>query len=162
MLGDFSGGENFQGPGHGRVDGLCAAEAQLLWAIRRLALMRPIGAARCHAVHIALQQDFGDAGLGIEHLLRCWLVGLSRLATRRLAFGAPACPLLLPDEAALLRVLRAANHDDVARTALVALAGAPAAADLLPLFVAVRALIPMRLPQIRDCVRADRIRSKIR
>ena len=146
MFGNFSDGDNGSwafGPGRPpHVDGLCTGDARLLWALRRLALMKPIGAARNHAVHIALQQDFGDAGLGLEHLLRCWLVGLSRLATRRLAFGEPACPLLLPDEARLLRVLHQSRCDaSVAAAALSALAGADAAAKLLPLFGAVDSLM---------------------
>lgn len=90
-----------------RIETLPSVDARLIWALRRLALMQPVGAARCHAVHIALQQDFGDCGLGIEHLLRCLLVGLSRRADRQLVFGEPACPLLLPDEAALLGVISA-------------------------------------------------------
>lgn len=118
-----------------RVDALGAVDARLLWALRRLALMQPIGAARCHAVHIALQQDFGEMGLGIEHLLRCWLVGLSRRTDRPLRFGEPACPLLLPDEAALLAILHSA--DDAAQARLVALSGANAA-PLMPLVRSLR------------------------
>ncbi|MBC7521008.1 MAG: hypothetical protein H7268_07950 [Sandarakinorhabdus sp.] len=116
---------------------LGAVEARLLWAIRRLALMQPIGAARCHSVHIALQQDFGDAGMGIEHLLRCILVGLSRVANRQLVVGTPGCGLLLPDEAALLAVI----EGNAGRTALVAVAGCAEAAGLVPLFDAVAALV---------------------
>ena len=117
------------------VAALGVVDARLLWSLRHLALMAPIGTARCQTVHIALQRDFGDSGLGIEHLLRCWLVGLARLADRRLAIGTPACPLLTRDESALLAILR---HGDEA--ALVALAG-PRAANLLPLFIAMRTLI---------------------
>ena len=136
MFGEYAGGEPGWWPeGHGSVDALGAAEARLLWSLRRLALMQPLGRARCHAVHIALQQEFGDAGLGIEHLLRCWLVGLSRLAVRRLAIGTPACPLLTADEAGLLRVLR---DGDAER--LVRLTGSAAAAAMVPLFVAVAGL----------------------
>lgn len=139
MFGHFDeSGTGYPGQGrHHRADGLAPVEARLLWAIRRLALMQPIGAARCHAVHIALQQDFGDAGLGIEHLLRCWLVGLSRRADRPLRFGEPACPLLLPDEAALLAILR--SNDDTAKVRLMALSG-PRTAPLLPLIRALRSL----------------------
>lgn len=117
-------------PAPRRTDSLDATDRRLLWALRRLALMQPIGAARCHAVHIALQQDFGDHGLGIEHLLRCLLVGLSRRADRQLAFGEPACPLLLPDEAALLAML---HSDSVCRDAALAALAGPQAAALLPL-----------------------------
>lgn len=112
-------------------------EARLLWALRRLALMMPLGWARCRMVHVALQQDFGAAGLGIEHLLRCLLVGLARLATRRLALGTPGCAVVTGDEAALLAILVRPEGSDAA---LVALAG-PAAMHLLPLFEALRQLV---------------------
>lgn len=147
MFGAFGSGGGASGgnwlDGQGSVDGLCAAEARVLWSLRRLALMAPVGRARCHAVHIALQQDFGDAGMGIEHLLRCWLVGLSRLSLRRLAFGAPAYPFLTDDETVLLRVLRSPDDGGVA---LLRLTGAEAAAGLLPLFVAVAGLAGLSAP----------------
>jgi hypothetical protein len=134
LFGDVAGGE----PAPQRlVDELAPVEARLLWAVRRLALMQPIGAARCHAVHIALQQEFGDAGMGVEHLLRCILVGLSRLAARRLAIGAPGCGLVTGDEAMLLALL----GGRAGRGALVAMAGANEAAGLLPLFAGVAALV---------------------
>ena len=122
-----------------RVAELDGVKARLLWSLRRLALMAPLGTARCQAVHIALQRDFGDAGLGIEHLLRCWLVGLARTSDRRLAIGTPACPLVTSDEAALLAL---ACHADLpwARPLLVAIAGTRAA-GLLPLFAAVQVLV---------------------
>jgi hypothetical protein len=135
MYGRFDdGGSGWPGPPRAAND----SDARLLWALRRLALMQPIGAARCPAVHIALQQDFGDAGLGIEHLLRCWLVGLDRLADRPLRFGTPVCAAPLPDEALLLRILAAPEPQ--AAALLVRLAG-PRAATLLPLAVAVRNLV---------------------
>jgi hypothetical protein len=119
------------------VDELTTVEARLLWAVRRLALMQPIGAARSHAVHIALQQEFGNAGMGVEHLLRCILVGLSRLAVRRLAIGAPGCGLVTGDEAVLLALL----GDRAGRDALAAMTGAHEAARLLPLFAGVAVLV---------------------
>lgn len=122
---------------HGSVDALDPIEARLLWAVRRLALMQPIGAARCHAVHIALQQDFGEAGLGIEHLLRCILVGLSRTATRRLVIGKPGCAIVMTDEASLLALMRGR----AGRAGLSALAGTDMAARLMPLFRGVAALL---------------------
>jgi len=138
MFGDFGEGS---WPGRralASVAGLPATEQRLLSALRRLALMQPLGAARCQAVHIALQREFGDAGLGLDHLLRCWLVGLSRLAARRLVIGTPACPLLMEDEAVLLGVLRAPDRHGAA--ALMRLTGNPDAAALLPLFAAVATL----------------------
>ncbi len=142
-LAAFGDGERWSSNG-ARVGALPPIQQRLLWAIRRLALMQPLGAARCHAVYIALQQDFGDVGLGIEHLLRCWLVGLSRLATRRLVIGAPACPLLTDDEALLLRALALPEAEAAAE--LVAMTGAARAAGLTPLFAAVQALTEISLP----------------
>ena len=89
-------------PSRWRLAALPAGEAMLIWGLRRLALLRPIGSARCHALHIALHRACGDEGLGIEHLLRCLLVGLARRTDRPLGFGQPACPLLTRDEILLL------------------------------------------------------------
>lgn len=141
MFGEFgAGGGGGAGEGwHGSVADLEMAEARILWALRRLAVLQPLGVARCHAVHAALQREFGDAGLGIEHLLRCWLVGLARVSRRTLVIGEPACPLLLADEAVLLGVLRRAA-EPAAERALVAMTGAAEAAQLAALFVAVRVL----------------------
>ena len=103
--------------------------ALLLWSMRRLVIAWP----RCHTVHAALHRRYGDAALGIEHLLRCWLLGVSRHARRQLAIGDPHCALVLADEAALLMVLsRSATGDDAAPT-LVALTGDPCAGCLVPL-----------------------------
>jgi hypothetical protein len=134
MFGDMVAGEPAR---QQLVDELTPMAARLLLAERRLALMQPIGAARCHAVHIALQQEFGDAGMGVEHLLRCILVGLARCARRRLAIGAPACALVTADEAALLALLGGGSGEET----LAGLAGSTSAARLLPLFAAVAALI---------------------
>lgn len=135
MYGRFDdGGSNWPGPQRPASD----TDARLLWAIRRLALLQPIGAARCPMVHIALQRDFGDAGMGIEHLLRCLLVGLARVADRPLRFGTPVCATPLPDEALLLRILAAPEPQ--AAVLLGRLAG-PRAAPLLPLVAAVRELV---------------------
>ena len=82
-----------------------ADELLLLWSLRRMAVAWP----RCHAVHIALQQAYGDNGLGVEHLIRCWLERLTLRATRRLVIGEPGCALVLRDEATLLLALRTAG-----------------------------------------------------
>ena len=145
MFGEFGGGGGgeFPGawPGGIALAGLSATQARLLWALRRMALMQPLGRARCHAVHIALQQDFGDAGQGIEHLLRCWLVALSRHAARRVVIGEPACPMLMPDEARLLLALRLAVRDpEAAAMALVPLAGGAGGLAIVPLLAAVAGL----------------------
>lgn len=117
-----------------RLAALPAGEAMLIWGIRRLALLRPIGSSRCHALHIALHRACGDEGLGIEHLLRCLLVGLARRTDRPLGFGQPACPLLTPDEILLLAAYTCDPGLGLAR-----LAG-PQAATLAPLL---RSLKPM-------------------
>ncbi|WP_426169301.1 hypothetical protein [Sandarakinorhabdus sp. DWP1-3-1] len=126
----------------GGVEALPPDEQRLLWALRRLALMQPLGGARCHAVHVALQQDYGDAGQGLEHLLRCLLFGLSRFAPRRLAIGAPACPILTEDEAQLLLALRLAGGDETAAiAALVPLAGVAGAGRLVSFLATVGELV---------------------
>lgn len=107
-------------------------EALLLWSLRRMVIAWP----RCHAVHAALHRRFGDAALGVEHLLRCWLTGIARHAVRPLQLGDPACALILPDEVALLCALRARDDDP----ALTGLCG-PAAAGLRPLTAALAAFI---------------------
>ena len=118
-----------------RLSALPAGEAMLVWGLRRLALLRPIGQARCHALHIALQQSAGGDGLGIEHLLRCLLVGLARCTDRPIGLAQPSCPLLTPDEVLLLTALRAGSGAGLAR-----LAG-PRAAALAPLLAALRPML---------------------
>ncbi len=138
-LGSFGDDHGFwPGPGRSGVGDLPPVEQRLLWALRRMALLQPLGRARCHAVHIALQREFGDAGLGIEHLLRCWLVGMARLATRQLVLGTPACLMLTPDETLMLGVVRRPDRD--AGDVLARLAGTDAAAQLLPLARAISSL----------------------
>lgn len=109
--------------------------ARLLWCMRRLALMAPLGSARCQWVHVVLQRDYGDAGLGIEHLLRCLLVGIARCTTRPLAIGIPGCAIVTPDEDSMLALVAVPS-----RTALATLVG-PAAGRLLPLCEALHDLI---------------------
>ena len=138
MYSEFQGGEGPWAGRDGMVADLSDTQQRILSAVRRLALIQPIGAARCQAVHIALQRDFGEVGMGIEHLLRCWLVGLSRQAARRVVLGEPACPIVLPDEVQLLRVMDLAEARPVqARDALASIAGTPCASALLPLFAGV-------------------------
>ena len=121
-------------------DGLSADEALLLWSVRRLAIAWP----RCHAVHVALQQRYGQDGLGVEHLVRCWLRALADRATRQLTIGQPACPMILPDEAAMLIAVRHAG-DGSNRTglALASLCGG-VESDLEGLVTALRALVEAR------------------
>lgn len=131
---DDWGSEPDPRPGPLRLAALPPGEALLIWGLRRLALLRPLGSARCHALHITLHRACGDEGLGVEHLLRCLLVGLARRTDRALGFGQPACPLLTCDEALLLAALRSEPDAGLAH-----LAG-PRAAALAPLL---RALKPM-------------------
>ncbi len=108
-------------------DALDANESLLLWSIRHMAVAWP----RCHSVHIALQQAYGCDGMGVEHLLRCWLTALSQRSVRRLTIGEPACSMLLPDEATLLMILRrAGNGSGEASAALATLTGAAATHEL--------------------------------
>ena len=122
------------------VAGLDDDDARLLWALRRLALMAPLGWARCRTVHIVLSRDFGEAGMGIEHLLRCLLVGLARLSDRPVVLGTPTCAVVTGDEEALLSVLA---RPDRAAVTLMALAG-PAASQLQPLCEAIQTIIDGR------------------
>ncbi len=110
-------------------------EALVLWSWRRLVVAWP----RCHAVHAALHRRYGDAALGVEHLLRCWLDGVSRHAHRRVAIGEPTCALVLADEMMLLTVVRSATPQATAAASLAALTGNAAAAGLLPLAAALTA-----------------------
>lgn len=104
-------------------------EGLILWSMRRLVVAWP----RCHAVQAALHARYGDDALGVEHLLRCWLTGVSRHARRQLVIGDPLCGLLLADEGALLFILRRSTPDAARAAAIEALTGAPAATCLAPL-----------------------------
>ena len=109
-------------------------EALLLWSIRHMAMAWP----RCYVVHVALQQAYGCDGLGVEHMIRCWLVGLSRRSGRRLTFAPPASAMPTADEQAMLASLRHAGDG----TGRCAAALAPdAAGDLEPLLAALAALL---------------------
>jgi hypothetical protein len=108
---------------------LAGDEGLILWSLRRMVVAWP----RCHTVHVALQMRYGDDGLAIEHLLRCWLDGVSRHARRRLVIGDPNCTLLLADEGALLFALRPGTPTTAAGQALIALTGNPCADCLVPL-----------------------------
>lgn len=116
---------------------LPADEALILWSMRRMIVAWP----RCRAVEIALHRRWGDDGLGVEHLLRCWLSALAGHAAHPLTVGDPACALLLPDEGAMLFVLRYADKPERARPALAALCGSEGAAVLLPLAAALGGFI---------------------
>lgn len=133
------GGFGFPG-GSGSDGGDTATEQELLWCLRRLALARPLGAGRDAHVHIALQRRFGDQGLGVEHLLRCLVVGLAQRAVRAISLHRPCCVLRSDDEWRLLLALR-----DAGRPARVAALLAPMAGqrggELGPVLAGLRALV---------------------
>jgi hypothetical protein len=104
------------------VQNLPGDSRTLLAAVRHMIIAWP----RSPAAHAMLIDRYGAGAGGIEHLLRCLLVGIGRTTRRRPAFGSPCCALLLPDEAELLDAigLDGAEPDP---SALVRLAGNPAA-----------------------------------
>jgi hypothetical protein len=80
------------------VQNLPGDSRTLLAAVRHMIIAWP----RSPAAHAMLIDRYGGGGGGIEHLLRCLLVGIGRTTRRRPAFGSPCCALVLPDEAELL------------------------------------------------------------
>ena len=104
-------------------------EGLILWSMRRMVVAWP----RCHAVHAALHARYGDDGLGIEHLLRCWLTGVSRHARRQLVIGDPLCGLLMADEGAMLFILRSSTPAPARTVTIEALTGNPCSPCLMPL-----------------------------
>lgn len=128
---------------HRRDDpaGLPQVQRDLIWCLRRLALLRPLGSARDAHVHALLQQRFGEQGLGLEHLLRCLIFGLARRAVRPLRLHLPCHGALVEDEQRLLVAL-----GDAGRPARVAAALAPMVGsrggELAPLLAGIAALLP--------------------
>ena len=130
MLIDHDGFNRRERPRDGTsLSDLPCDEGMLLWSMRRMVVAWP----RCHTVQAALHARYGETALGIEHLLRCWLTGLSRHARRQLVIGDPNCTLLLPDEGALLFILRPTTPAEAAAEAIETLTGNPCAACLMPL-----------------------------
>ncbi len=121
--------------------GLTPVQRELLWCLRRLAMMRPLGQARDAQVHAFLQQGFGEAGLGLEHHLRCLIIGLARRAQRPIRLYMPCHEALAADEQRLLLALA-----DSGRPARVAAVLAPMAGsrggELAPLLAGIAALLP--------------------
>jgi hypothetical protein len=113
-------------------DHLSEAERDLLWCLRRQAMVRPLGSARDPAVHALCQRRFGDCGLEAEHLLRCLLVGLARRAIRPLTLRVPCFPALADDEWRLLMAIRAAAVPARVAALLAPMAGSRGA-ELVPL-----------------------------
>lgn len=121
--------------------GLTKLQRDLIWCLRRLALLQPVGCARDAHVHAFLQQRFGEAGLGLEHFLRCLIVGLAQRAVRPIRLHLPCHGPLAPDERRLLLAL--AEHRYPARLAavLAPLAGLRGT-ELSPLLAGIAALLP--------------------
>lgn len=137
---DWPAGGPYSGPGSGG-DPLSDAERDLLWCLRRTAMQRPLGSARDAQVHLLLQRRFGDQGLGIEHLLRCLLVGLARRAVRPLTLRTPCIPALTADEWRLLLALRAADAPARQAALLAPMAGSRGR-ELVPIISGLAALLP--------------------
>lgn len=119
---------------------LPADQRDLLWCLRRQAMLRPLGTARDAQVHIVLQRRFGDNGLGLEHLLRCLLVGLARRAVRPVRLHLPCRAAIAEDERRLLMAL--ASVDRPARVAaLLAPIAGTRGGELTPLIAGMAALL---------------------
>lgn len=121
--------------------GLTCVQRELLWCLRRLAMVRPLGSARDAHVHALLQQRFGEAGLGLEHLLRCLMVGLAQRAVRPVRLHMPCHGAVAEDEQRLLLAMA-----DAPRAARVAAVLAPLAGsrggELAPLLAGIAGLLP--------------------
>jgi hypothetical protein len=138
--GSFGGGPAGQ-PRRGDPAGLSATQREILWCLRRLALQRPLGSTRDAHVHALLQQRFGEAGLGLEHLLRCLIVGLARRATRPLLLHRPCCGAVTDDEQRLLLALAEAARPARVAAVLAPLAGSRGG-ELVPLLAGIAGLLP--------------------
>lgn len=121
--------------------GLTGAQRELLWCLRRLAMLRPLGTARDAHVHALLQQRFGEQGLGLEHHLRCLIVGLARRAQRPIRLHLPCHGALAPDEQRLLLALREAGRPPRVAAVLAPIAGSRGG-ELAPLLAGIAALLP--------------------
>jgi hypothetical protein len=88
-----------------------------------------------------LQQRFGEAGLGLEHLLRCLIVGLARRVTRPLLLHRPCCGAVTEDEQRLLLALAEAARPARVAAVLAPLAGSRGG-ELVPLLAGIAGLLP--------------------
>lgn len=121
--------------------GLTPVQRDLLWCLRRLASLRPLGQARDAHVHLLLQRRFGGGGMGLEHLLRCLVVGLARRATRAVLLHRPCHAALTEDEQRLLRALADAQHPARVAAVLGPMAGSRGG-ELAPILAGIAALLP--------------------
>jgi hypothetical protein len=137
---DWPAGEPWRQPRREPPE-LTEAQRDLLWCLRRLAMQRPLGCGRDPQVHALLQRRFGEAGLGLEHLLRCLIVGLARRAVRPLILHVPCRAAITDDERRLFWALRSAERPARAAALLAPLTGTRSE-ELLPLLAGIAALLP--------------------
>jgi hypothetical protein len=140
---DASGPEGGQSGPPRRDDpaGLSATQRELLWCLRRLAMVRPLGRARDAHVHALLQRRFGEQGLGLEHLLRCLIVGLARRAVRPVRLHLPCHGAVADDEQRLLLALADAPRPKRVAAVLAPMAGSRGG-ELASLLAGIAALLP--------------------
>jgi hypothetical protein len=132
------------GPGSGPrqpPDPLPPHLRDLLWCLRRTAMLRPLGQGRDAQVHLLLQRGFGDGGLGLEHLLRCLVVGLARRATRPIHLHQPCRPQISDDEWRLLTALAQARQPPRVAAVLAPLLGSRGG-ELAPVLAGIAGLLP--------------------
>ena len=121
--------------------GLTPVQREMLWCLRRLAMLRPLGSARDAHVHALLQQGFGETGLGLEHHLRCLIVGLARRALRPIRLHLPCHGALAEDEQRLLLALAESGRPARVAAVLAPIAGSRGG-ELQPLLAGIAALLP--------------------
>ncbi|OYW13711.1 MAG: hypothetical protein B7Y82_13140 [Sphingomonadales bacterium 32-65-25] len=121
--------------------GLTRVQREILWCLRRLAMVRPLGSARDAHVHALLQQRFGEAGLGLEHHLRCLILGLAQRAVRPIRLHLPCHGALAEDEQRLLLALGESRRPARLAAVLAPLTGTRGS-ELAPLFAGIAALLP--------------------
>lgn len=122
-------------------DPLSPPMRDLLWCLRRTAMVQPLERSRAPHVHLLLQQRFGDHGLGLEHLLRCLVVGLAQRAQRPIRLHRPCQSALSPDEWRLLTALAEAGRPARVAAVLAPLTGSRGG-ELAPLLAGMAALLP--------------------
>jgi hypothetical protein len=116
-------------------------QRELLWCLRRLAMVRPLGSARDAHVHALLQRRFGETGLGLEHHLRCLIVGLAQRAVRPIRLHLPCHGAVAEDERRLLLALVEAGRAGRVAAVLAPMAGSRGG-ELAPLLAGIAALLP--------------------
>ncbi|MCM0031387.1 hypothetical protein [Sandarakinorhabdus limnophila] len=121
--------------------GLTPVQREILWCLRRLAMVRPLGSARDAHVHALLQRRFGEQGLGLEHLLRCLIVGLARRALRPVRLHLPCHGAVAEDEQRLLLAIGESRRPVRVAAVLAPLAGSRGG-ELVPLLAGIAALLP--------------------